>query len=161
MLPHVGAAYNLARWLLHNSADAEDVVQESCMKALGAMGTFSDGDARAWLLKIVRNTCFTWMRKKGRWVEAVDGELEEIPAGGDEPDAAMIRGVEVESVRSAIARLPEEFREVIVLREMEGLSYKELAETTGVPIGTVMSRLARGRRRLAADLAEMQLEVKR
>jgi RNA polymerase sigma-70 factor (ECF subfamily) len=152
-MPHVDAAYNLARWLLHNSTDAEDIVQESCLRAFAAMGTFTDGDARAWLLKIVRNTCFTWMRKKGRWVEATEHELEEIPAGGDEPDAALLRSANVESVRSAIQRLAPEFRELIVLREMEGLSYKDLAEMTGVPIGTVMSRLSRARGRLAHDLA--------
>jgi RNA polymerase sigma-70 factor (ECF subfamily) len=153
VMPHVNAAYNLARWLLHDSADAEDVVQEACLRAFSAMGSFSGGDARAWLLKIVRNACFTWMRKKGRWTAGGDDKLEEIPAGTEDPDAEMLRSANVESVRAAIERLPDDFRELIVLREMEGISYKDLAEMTGVPIGTIMSRLSRARERLARDLA--------
>jgi RNA polymerase sigma-70 factor (ECF subfamily) len=155
VMPHVDAAYNLARWLLHDVSSAEDVVQESCLRAYRAMGTFSEGDARAWLLKIVRNTCFTWMRKNGRYAEPADGELEDIPDTGDQPDADLLRSATVASVRAAIAKLPPEFRELIVLREMEGLSYKELAEMTGVPVGTVMSRLSRARQRLAHDLTRL------
>jgi RNA polymerase sigma-70 factor (ECF subfamily) len=153
------AANNLARWLVGNEADAQDVVQESCMKALRAFDTFRGGDFRAWLLTIVRNTCFTSLRQRKRLaVSAEDLETgEEMAADCQvyDPQAIAMRAADAELVRRAIAALPESLRETLVLREMEGLSYKQIAKVAGVPVGTVMSRLARGRMQLQALLIEM------
>lgn len=159
LLPHLDAAHNLARWLLRSRADAEDAVQESYLRALRFFDGFRGGDSRAWLLKIVRNTCYSWARKKRP--AGAEEEFDEAvhssgaAGGGASPDAEakLVSGAESERVRRALDALPEAFREVLVLREIEGLSYKEIAEVTGVPMGTVMSSLSRARQKLREQLA--------
>jgi len=146
-LPHLSAAYNLARWICRNEADAADVVQEAVMRALRYFDSYHGGDARAWLLQIVRNSAYTWIaanRPAGR-VPLDAAELDTAAAGDHSIDAA-----EGEGLRRAIARLPLEQREVLILREFEDLSYRQIADITGSPIGTVMSRLSRARDQLAA-----------
>jgi len=161
VLEHLDAAHNLTRWLMRNDHDAQDVVQDSCMKALRAFDSFRGGDFRAWFLTIVRNNCFTLLRRnKMSPGDAADQSLDvgaEIAADTEvyDPQAIALRAADVELVRRAIDALPDGLRETLVLREMEGLSYKEIGKIAGVPIGTVMSRLARGRTRLQATLAEM------
>ena len=161
VLEHLDAAHNLARWLMRNDQDAEDVVQESCMKALRAFDSFRGGDFRAWLLAIVRNTSFTWLRRnKDSQNATAEQSLEvgaEIAADAEvyDPQAIAIRSADAVWVRRAIDVLPVVLREAVVLREMEGMSYKEIGKIAGVPIGTVMSRLARGRMQLQALLMQM------
>jgi RNA polymerase sigma-70 factor, ECF subfamily len=161
VLEHLDAAHNLARWLTRNDQDAQDVVQESCMKALRAFDSFRGGDFRPWFLTIVRNTSFTRLRRrKDSSGPTAEQSLEigaEIAADPEvyDPQAIAIRAANVDWVRRAIAALPDVLREVLVLREMEGLSYKEISKIAGVPLGTVMSRLARGRMQLQALLVEM------
>jgi RNA polymerase sigma-70 factor (ECF subfamily) len=148
-LPHLAAGYNLARWLTRNEHDAEDVVQEAYLRALRGFDGYRGGDARAWLLSIVRNTCYTWLQRRGALpppTAADAGELPDDPADG--PEAHAIRRADAELLRAALADLPIEFREALVLRELEGLSYREIADIAGVPLGTVMSRLSRGRKQL-------------
>ena len=150
VLPHLGAAYNLARWITGNQQDAEDVVQESYLRALKFFGGFRGENGRPWLLTIVRNTCFTWLRQN-RFSE-LNTELDEdihykerVP---ENPESILLAAAQSEIVRKAIEELPPEFREVIILREMEDMSYKEIAGIASIPVGTVMSRLARARSRL-------------
>jgi RNA polymerase sigma-70 factor (ECF subfamily) len=147
IIPHLNAAYNLARWLTRNQHDAEDLVQEAYLRAFRFFDGFHGGDGRAWLLSVVRNTCLTWLSKK-----TGDVEFNEQVHGGANlpPDAenAMIRNSRIDSLRDCVETLPVEYREIIVLRELEELSYRQISETAGVPIGTVMSRLSRGRERL-------------
>ncbi len=154
VLPYLDAAYNLARYLLRDPHDAEDAVQEGFMRAVRHFDGFRGLDGRAWLLSIVRNTCFTQLRRRRSGGEAVEFEEEmhsvENEASG--PEADLTRTLAAETVQQGLARLAVEFREVLVLRELEGLSYKEIAQIAGVPIGTVMSRLARGRRQLLMAL---------
>ena len=154
MLPHLDAAYNLARWLLRNDHDAEDAVQEACLRAWRAFDRFRGGDGRAWLLTIVRNVCYTHLREIRR--EPVL-EMFDDAAHGSSDDPAESKAIEWketkgEQLRQALERLPAEFREVIVLHELEGLAYREIATVAGIPLGTVMSRLARARHKLQADL---------
>jgi RNA polymerase sigma-70 factor (ECF subfamily) len=150
VLPHLGAAYNLARWLTRNEHDAEDVVQEAYMRAFKFFGGFRGGDSRAWLLTIVRNTCYTWMQQnRSRELTSVlDEEMYAIEGPGPNPEAMLLQNTNNAELRQALDELPIEFREAIVLRELEEMSYKEIAGIMGVPLGTVMSRLARGRKRL-------------
>ena len=150
VLPHLDAAYNYARWLTRSDADAEDVVQDAAVRALRFFSSLRNDDARAWLLTIVRNTWYGRFSKAGRADRhAVGDEMKDDPPDGQlNPEALVIQRQAVERVHRAIEGLPVDFREVIVLRELEGLSYKEIASIVGVPIGTVMSRLARGRERL-------------
>jgi RNA polymerase sigma-70 factor (ECF subfamily) len=149
MLPHLGAAYNLARWLTRDEHDAEDVVQEAYLRALRFFDGFRGGDGRAWLLAVVRNTCLGWMKgARERGLPAFDEATYSARCAELDPGRLALRRAEGERLRAAVDGLPSEFREVIVLRELEGLSYKEIAAATGVPVGTVMSRLARARRRL-------------
>jgi RNA polymerase sigma-70 factor (ECF subfamily) len=150
VLPHLGAAHNLARWLTRNEHDAEDVVQEAYMRAFKFFGGFRGGDSRSWLLTIVRNTCYTWMQQnRSRELTAVlDEDIHPLESDGLDPEAILLQSVNSEVVRRAIDELPLEFREAIVLRELEEMSYKEIADISGVPLGTVMSRLARARKRL-------------
>jgi RNA polymerase sigma-70 factor (ECF subfamily) len=155
ILPHLDAAYNLARWLIGNERDAEDVTQEACLRAFKFFSGFRGGDARAWLLTIVRRSAWSWLRSNRRHEETVEFD-EELHGGEDlsaNPEAALVRAGDVDSVRQAIASLPAVFREVIVLRELEGYAYKEIADIAGVPIGTVMSRLTRARRQLQTALS--------
>jgi len=155
VLPHLDAAYNLARWLTRNDQDAEDVVQEACLRALRFYAGFQGRDGRAWLLAIVRNTSYSWLRKHRAWehVTPLEEAHEAIPDRGCGPEDLALRSVDKEMLRQALEALPIENREVIVLRELEGLSYKEIATIADLPIGTVMSRLARGRQRLQRELA--------
>jgi len=154
-LPHLAAAYNLARWLVHNDQDAEDVVQESFMRAFKSFNGYYGGNSRAWLLTIVRNTCYTWLQKNRVLILAdpIDEKLDELGLDFADPEMLLLRSVDAQIVRGALSELPVEFREVVVLREMEGMSYKEIANVVDLPLGTVMSRLARGRKRLQALLA--------
>jgi RNA polymerase sigma-70 factor (ECF subfamily) len=160
LLPHLGAAYNLARWLTRDAHDADDVVQEAYLRAYRFFDSFHGGDGRAWLLKIVRNTCYTWLdRNRPREPMAAFDETrhsEGVTTAG--PEAGLVAGEDRELLRQALAELPEEYREAIVLRELEGLSYREIAAVTGAPIGTVMSRLARARERLQEGLARRRPE---
>ena len=153
MLPHLDAAHNLARWLLTNRQDAEDAVQDSYVRALTYFDSFHGEDGRAWLLAIVRNTCFEWLRKQRNHIEMPVEDLELARDRGLSPEALQLRKADQLRVRESVEALPAEFREVLVLREMEGMSYKQIARITGTPIGTVMSRLARSRRRLFEILA--------
>ena len=154
-LPHLGAAYNLARWLVHNEHDAEDLVQEAYLRALKFFSGYYGGNSRAWLLTIVRNTCYTWLQSNRalREAEPIEDNLDEIGLDFADPEVLLLQRVDSQMVRNALQELPVEFREVMVLREMEELSYKEIANVVDIPIGTVMSRLKRGRRRLHALLA--------
>jgi len=156
ILPHLDAAYNLARWLAHNERDAEDVVQEAFLRALRHFSSFKGGDARPWLLAIVRNTYYTWLKHNRLPQEATTFDEHTHPHTEDteDPETLLLREADRQIVRRALRRLPHEFLEVIVLREFEELSYKEIAEIIQVPNGTVMSRLARARKRLAQILSD-------
>jgi RNA polymerase sigma-70 factor (ECF subfamily) len=149
-LPHLDAAYNLARWLTHNDQDAQDVVQEGLMRALRYMSKFHGDNARPWLLQIVRHACFAWL-KENRPAERLfldddDDSLHEIAAPARyEPQAVALRNSERVEINAAIAALPVGYREVLVLRELEDLSYNDIARIADIPLGTVMSRLARAR----------------
>ena len=158
VLPHLDAAYTLARYLTRNDHDAQDVVQDAYLRALkyfsGFRGGGEGGDGRAWLLAIVRNTAYTWLRRHRADALATefDEERHSDAVVEHHPAAALDRDSARESLHRALDQLGPEFREVIVLRELEGLSYKEIGDVTGVPIGTVMSRLSRARRRLQEAL---------
>src|SRR5439155_1697550 len=154
-LPHLDAAYNLARWLAGNDHDARDVAQEASLRAFRFFGTFRGDNPRVWLLAIVRNTFYSWL-KKNRPNELTTGMNEEAFAVEDVSTNANVlnaRAANAQAVRRAIDALPVEFREMVVLREMEGFSYKEIADLSDIPIGTVMSRLARARKQLQKSLA--------
>jgi RNA polymerase sigma-70 factor (ECF subfamily) len=158
MLPHLDAAYNLARWLTRKDHDAEDVVQEAYLRAWKSFGSFRGGDGRAWLLATVRNTCYTWLEKnrdrqpQTPFDEKLHGEATE----SWNPVQLKLREEDVALLHEAIDALPVEFREIIVLRDLEGFSYKEIADIACLPLGTVMSRLARGRERLQQTLVGRQ-----
>ena len=156
MLPLMNDAYNLARWLMKNQEDAEDMVQESYLRAFRFFSSFQGTNCRGWLLRIVRNTCYTALgaRKLRDKEVPLEEEGDEIEDHSPLPPVSLEKKATVEAVREAIAALPVDFREVVVLRELEGLSYKEISEVTEVPIGTVMSRLARGRHQLYLMLLE-------
>jgi RNA polymerase sigma-70 factor (ECF subfamily) len=154
VLPHLDAAYNLARWLTRREHDAEDVVQESYLRAFNAFDQFHGGDARCWLLTIVRNTCYTWLaRNRERAPTAsFDQALHDIATCAFDPQLILERQIDSAALRRAVEDLPVEFREVLILREFEGLSYQQVASVANLPVGTVMSRLARARARLAEAL---------
>jgi RNA polymerase sigma-70 factor, ECF subfamily len=154
VLPHLDAAFNYARWLTKSDADAEDVVQDAYVRALRFFSSLRNDDARSWLLTIVRNTWYgRFSRTKGaNQITVYDDMTHDRPGDGLDPEALVLQQQEVEKVQRAVQELPADFREVIVLRELEGLSYKEIAAVAGIPIGTVMSRLARARERLLASL---------
>ena len=156
VLPHLSAAYNLARWLVHDENEAEDIVQEAYLRAFKFFGGYYGGDSRAWLLTIVRNTCYTWLQQNRllRLAEPIDDKIDELGPSDSDPETLFLQSVDSQMVRQALQELPVEFREAVVLREMEGLSYKEIANVIDIPIGTVMSRLKRGRTRLHALLAK-------
>jgi RNA polymerase sigma-70 factor (ECF subfamily) len=164
VLPHLGDAYALARWLARNDSDAEDIVQEACLRAFRGIGGFGDINARGWVLSIVRNTAYTWLKRhRDPKLVAVE-RVEEVEHAADtsidwgsapaSPEAALIERADATRLEAAITALPIEFRETLVLREVEGLDYRTIAQVTGVPIGTVMSRLARARRRLMVELGK-------
>ncbi|MBV9484238.1 MAG: sigma-70 family RNA polymerase sigma factor [Acidobacteria bacterium] len=162
VLPHLNAAYNLARWLTGNEQDAEDVVQESYLRALRSFDTFQSGrDSRGWLLKVVRNTCYTWLREnRGKTVTQFQESGQEPQSTYADPETELIEKANSDLVRHAIEALNIEYREVLILRELEGLSYKEIAHILEVPLGTVMSRLSRGRKELQLRLFESTREAK-
>jgi len=152
LLPHLDAAYNLARWLTRHDQDAEDIVQEAYLRALRFFGGYQGQGGRAWLLKIVRNTYCTWAERQRPSAAALpfDEQLHVTDSAASPPDTALLQQANAELLRAALAELPTELREAIVLRELEGLSYKEIAGIVDAPLGTVMSRLSRGRQRLQA-----------
>ncbi len=155
MLPHLDAAHNLARWLLRNEQDAQDVVQEAYLRAFKSFAGFHGSNGRAWLLTIVRNTSYTLL-KKNRAVDLTTTFDEEIHASGYEsvsPATILEHSEDAELIREAMDELPAEFREILTLRHQEGLSYKEIADIAQIPLGTVMSRLARARAKLKECLA--------
>jgi RNA polymerase sigma-70 factor, ECF subfamily len=166
-VPHLEAAYNLAFWLVRSRPDAEDVVQDAYLRAFRAFDNLRGEDIRPWLLAIVRNVAYRWLseRRRGGNVVSLDESFGSNPSGtagapdiaADEPTAeeGLIRNAERDYVLRGLAELPPAFREIVVLREIEGLSYKDIAQVTGAPIGTVMSRLARGRTELRKVLSRL------
>jgi RNA polymerase sigma factor (sigma-70 family) len=150
VLPHLDSAYNLARWLIGNEHDAEDVVQDAYLRAVKFFDSFRGGDARPWLITIVRRTCYDWLARNRahQSLTVFDEELHSDEGDSLDPAQLALRQEDREMLRQALSELPVEFREVVVLRELEGLSYKEIAVVTNLPPGTIMSRLARARERL-------------
>jgi len=164
VLPYINSAYNLARWLTRNEHDAEDIVQEAFLRAFKSFDTFIPGrDARAWLLAIVRNSCRTWLRRNRPHETAT--QLDDDAAAPldtwSDPEAALIKNANSQLIREALEGLPFEYREILILRELEELSYKEIAQIAEVPLGTVMSRLSRARRELYARLGSLAGENRR
>ncbi len=154
VLPHLDAAYNLARWLTQDEHAAEDVVQEAFLRAARYFASFRGGDGRVWVLSVVRRTAYDWLAKRrAQATVAFHEELHDRGNDSDNPEALALRECDQARVREALEELPPPLREVVVLRELEGLSYREIAALAEVPLGTVMSRLARGRRQLQARLA--------
>jgi RNA polymerase sigma-70 factor (ECF subfamily) len=153
VLPHVDAAFNLARWLLRGRTDAEDVAQEALLRAYRFFRGFHGGDARAWLLQIVRNTCYTWLEKNRPMELNMEFDEELHLQTCATPETLAIAGDDRKRLTLALETLPPRFREVLVLRELEGCSYREIAAITSIPIGTVMSSLSRARRQLYFALA--------
>ena len=156
MLPHLDAAFNLARWLTQNNQDAEDMVQEAYLRAFKSFGTFHGVESRAWLLTIVRNTCYSWLQRNQRLGEQTtfDDEMDSADCDGPNAEKLLMEQADHEILHEALNALPMEFREAFVLRELEDMAYKEIAQITRVPLGTVMSRLARARKRLQQRLAK-------
>lgn len=151
MLPHLDAAYGFARHLCGDASLAEDLAQEAYLRAFRGFAGYRGGDPRAWLLAIVRSAFLDQTRRPRR--EVSDDGLEAAPDPGDSPEAALVRAADRQAVLAAVAALPDPFRETLVLRELQEMSYREIGEITGAPIGTVMSRLARARALLACALA--------
>jgi RNA polymerase sigma-70 factor, ECF subfamily len=153
VVPHLGAGYRLACWLMRNEDDAEDVVQEASLRAFRYFRTFTGGNGRAWFLRIVRNTCCSW---HGRRVHGDSDMFDEEQHSSEEticdPETLLARRMTAAAIDQALDHLPARFRELIVLREMEGLSYREMADAMGIPMGTVMSGLSRARRALRGAL---------
>lgn len=165
ILPHLDAAHNLARWLVRSGDDAEDVVQEACLRAFRYFGTFRGGNARGWLLKIVRTTAVSWLQKNR--VPHLATEFDEATHSEKcealNPETLLLQGADTQLLEQAMNGLPDRWREVLILRELEGLSYKEIAEVAGVPMGTVMSTLFRARERFrdaASELVRRQAQPK-
>jgi RNA polymerase sigma factor (sigma-70 family) len=163
ILPHLDAAYNLAHWLTRDPHDAEDLVQEAYLRAFRFFDGFRGGNSRAWLLKIVRNTFYTSLQQRMHEpVASLDDEMLMVECDGCDPETIALASADGQMLRQAVEELPPEFREAFVLRELEGLSYKEIAAITGIPLGTVMSRLARARKHLQLRLsghAQMEAQV--
>ena len=156
VLPHLDAAFNLARWLTRNDQDAQDVTQEACMRAFRFFDGYQGGNMRAWLLTIVRNTCYTWLHQNRPpdSAEVFDEEIHSVEISGSaNPEIMALASADKETLRRALEDLPDVYREALVLRELEGMSYKEIADIMSVSMGTVMSRLARGRTRLRESLS--------
>jgi len=158
ILPHLDAAYNLARWLTRSETDAEDIVQEAYLRAFKFFSGFHGANSRAWLLKIVRHTCYTWLQQNRAHELAIEFD-EDLHSGESEnPETIVLETVNTYLLKRALEALPPEFREAVILRELEGFSYKDIAVIAEVPVGTVMSRLARARKRLQQCLADYQKE---
>jgi len=157
VLPHLDAAYNLARWLARNEQDAQDVVQEACLRAFRFFPGFRGGDARAWLMKIVRNTCYTWLQANRPLQNATEFDENLFPPDDHarNPEEAVLQNGSGTLVRKALENLPTSLREVLILREIEGMSYREIADITGMATGTVMSSLSRARGRLRQVLTSL------
>jgi RNA polymerase sigma-70 factor (ECF subfamily) len=164
VLPHLDAAYNLARWLLRDDSDAADVTQEACVRAYRFFDRYRGGNAKTWLLTIVRNACYTWLRQHRAEKSTMPFDEQLHAVNGDDPIAVntpfsaspeelYLQAADRRRLQTCLEELPLEFREALILRELEGLSYKEISAILDVPIGTVMSRLARGRERLQRMLA--------
>jgi RNA polymerase sigma-70 factor (ECF subfamily) len=157
--PHLEAAWNLARWMVRDINDAEDAVQEACLRGCRFIGGYQGGEFKSWFLAIVRNVCHSARQSQGRHAGvSLDESGQDLPSDVASPAEQAERSADAQALRAAIARLPMEFREALVLREFEGQSYKEIAAITEVPIGTVMSRLARARERLAAALGGKRVD---
>ncbi len=156
IMPHLPAAYNLARWLTHNDQDAEDLVQEAYLRAFKFFDGFQGQNSRTWLLKIVRNTFYSRLpqKKLHELTTAFDEELHDQGSEDFNPEKLVLQNINNKLLMQALAELPVEYREIIILRELEYLSYKEIAELIAIPIGTVMSRLAPARKQLQKSLAE-------
>jgi RNA polymerase sigma-70 factor, ECF subfamily len=150
MLPHLNAAYNLARWLTRNEDDAQDVVQEAYLRAFRFFDSYRGGDGKSWLLEVVRNTCFTLQRREKRNMASVVFDEATHTPGVNPPNAeeALVEAGDRAILRNCIERLPDAFREILVMRELEEMSYRQIADVAGLPTGTVMSRLSRARKRL-------------
>jgi RNA polymerase sigma-70 factor (ECF subfamily) len=161
VLPHLDAAYNLARWLTRNDQDAQDAVQDACLRAFRFFPTFRGGDARPWLMKIVRNACYTWLHANRPLQAAAefDENLFSPDSCSPNPEEVVLRDDSSTLVRKALERLPPNFREVLVLREIEGMSYREISAITGMAAGTVMSSLSRARGRLRKALIRLTNEA--
>jgi RNA polymerase sigma-70 factor (ECF subfamily) len=157
---HLDAAYNLARWLMHDESEAEDMVQEAYVRVASHFAGFRGGDGRAWLLTIIRNSCYDRLRQKGAADRNTDFDEELHSAGrqAPNPEAALLLAERSELVKKSLAELPAEYREVLILREMEQLSYREIADIAGIPLGTVMSRISRARQRLQRTLFDLRNE---
>ena len=156
ILPHLDAAYNLARWLTRNQHDAEDVAQEACLRAFKFFDNFRGGDGRVWLLTIVRNTCYTWLRQNRphETISSFDEKIHTPDSDASNPATLALQSANDQMLRQSLEDLSTEFREIVILRDLEGLSYKEIADIAGIPLGTVMSRLARARERLKQLLVD-------
>jgi RNA polymerase sigma-70 factor, ECF subfamily len=156
LLPHLAAAYNLARWLTRNDHDAEDLVQEAYLRAFRSFDDFHGVDGRPWILAIVRNTCYTWLQqsRKQELREVFDEEVHTVEEQSRTPEAVLLQSTDAQLLKDALEKLPVGFREILVLRELEGMSYREIADLAGIPVGTVMSRLARGREHLQRQLTQ-------
>jgi len=156
IVPHLDAAYNLARWLARNEHDAEDVAQEACLRAFKFFDNFRGGDGRVWLLTIVRNTCYTWLRQNRphETISSFDEKIHTPDSDASNPATLALQSANDQMLRQSLEDLSTEFREIVILRDLEGLSYKEIADIAGIPLGTVMSRLARARERLKQLLVD-------
>ena len=157
---HLDAAYNLARWLMHDETEAEDMVQEAYVRVASHFAAFRGGDGRAWLLTIVRNSCYDRLRQKGASDRNTDfdEELHSADRQAPNPETALLLAERSELVKKSLAQLPAEYREVLILRELEQLSYREIADIAGIPLGTVMSRISRARRQLQRTLFDLRNE---
>lgn len=148
LVSHLDAAYNLARWLVRNETDVEDVVQDAYVRAFRYLHTLREGESRPWLLAIVRNACYDRLRRGQGASESEDEDIDRFETDMPSPETILLRKSEAEALRDALERLPSDLREVLILREWEQMPYKDIAEITGVPNGTVMSRLWRARQQL-------------
>ena len=156
IMPHLDAAFNLARWLTRNEHDAQDVVQDAFLRAFKFFEGFHGGNSRSWLLSIVRNTTYTWLQKNRRpeLATVFDEEKHDVEDTASNPEVLLLKNADRQEIMKAVEELPVEFREAMILRELEGMSYREIADMTDVPVGTVMSRLARARKRLQQSLGQ-------
>jgi len=163
VLPHLNAAYNLAWWLTRNEQDAQDVVQEAYLRALRFFDSYKGGDAKAWVLTVVRNTCRTWWQRENRNAGAVpfDEAAHSVDTYAPNQEKSMADGEKMVVLRGCIEMLPVDFREVLIMRELEEMSYREISDVTGLALGTVMSRLSRARKRLEECAAKRTMEAAR